>query len=44
MGNLIAGRMKEYGFPVESKHPAILPNNHHISVLVLQEIHLRAET
>jgi len=26
MGYLIAGRMKESGFPVESKHTAILPN------------------
>jgi len=41
MGYLIAGRLKESGFPVENKHPAILPINHHISVLVLQEIHLK---
>ena len=40
MGYLIAGRLKESGFPVENKHPAILPINHHISALVLQEIHL----
>ena len=33
MGYLIAGRLKESGFPVENKHPAILPINHHISTL-----------
>ena len=40
MGYLIAGRLKESGFPVENKHPAILPINHHISALVLHKIHL----
>jgi len=42
MGYLIAGRLNKSGFPVESKHPAILPINHHISALVLQEIHLKS--
>ena len=40
MGYLIAGRLKESGSPVKSKHPAILPINHHISALVLHKIHL----
>ena len=41
MGYLIAGRLKESGFPVESKHPAILSKNLYISALLFQEIHLQ---
>ncbi|CAC5383130.1 unnamed protein product [Mytilus coruscus] len=36
----VGGRLHESNMPMESKHPVILPKNHHLSDLILRHIHL----
>ena len=35
----VGGRLNRSCMPVESKHPIILPKNHHVSLLILRQIH-----
>ncbi len=35
----VGGRLSEACMPMESKHPIILPKNHHISTLILRQTH-----
>ena len=35
----VGGRLDRASMPAESKHPIILPKNHHISLLILRQIH-----
>jgi hypothetical protein len=38
----VGGRLKNAPIPSETKHPFILPKNHHISILIAQYYHLIA--
>ncbi|XP_056001985.1 uncharacterized protein LOC125664373 [Ostrea edulis] len=35
----VGGRLHRASMPAESKHPIILPSNHHVSSLILRQIH-----
>ena len=35
----VGGRLDKSNMPVQMKHPVILPKDHHVSVLILRQIH-----
>ncbi|XP_062700456.1 uncharacterized protein LOC134284909 [Aedes albopictus] len=37
----VGGRLQQSSFPFEVKHPAILPKNHRVSRLLVEELHLQ---